>query len=481
MSEGNGTNHILLVHPLGYASQSAGRDISRLANIMPPLGLASLAAYVEQHGLQAGIIDCFAHPNSDTAIVDYVRKFQPEFVGFTCTTAGFLDAVRHAKRIKDIAPGTRFVFGGHHISALREKVIESFPIVDYGVVGEGERPLLSLMQGTSPAEIPGLVFKNEAGIQFTGFQDFSLELDALPFPAYEKLAGYPQAYQLPIFNYPATPNASCISSRGCCFQCSYCDRSVFRRSFRFNSADYLFEHIVYLHKRFGVRHINFYDDHFAFHRGRVEAFCEKMITERLPITFNCASRAEHLDPGLLRLMKRAGCWMISLGIESGDSEILKQHRHNPSLESHVQAIHQIHDAGIRVKGLLMIGLPGETEASFRRTMEYVFALPIDDFNLAKFTPFPGAPLYENIHELGTFDEDWEKLDCMHFQFIPNGMTEAQLQQLFTEFYKRHFMRPKVLLGYVAMLWRSPDSWRRFAANLGSFLRFARTNQRIQEG
>jgi hypothetical protein len=111
-------------------------------------------------------------------------------------------------------------------------------------------------------------------------------------------------------------------------------------------------------------------------------------------------------------------------------------------------------------------------------MDYVFTLPIDDINLAKFTPFPGAPLYANIRELGTFDEDWPKLDCMHFQFIPNGMTRAQLERLFTAFYKRHFMRPRVLAGYASMIWRSPDSWKRFWLSCGSFLRFASSNRRL---
>ncbi len=144
-------------------------------------------------------------------------------------------------------------------------------------------------------------------------------------------------------------------------------------------------------------------------------------------------------------------------------------------------IRMIKRAGIRVKGLLMMGLPGESEASIRRSMDYVFSLPVDDFNLSKFTPFPGSPLYETIHELGSFDEDWEQMDCMHFLFVPQGMTRERLEVLFTEFYKRHYTRPKVLLGYAAMLWRSPDSWRRFAGNLGDFLRFARSSRRIAEG
>ena len=107
---------------------------------------------------------------------------------------------------------------------------------------------------------------------FNGYRAKSIELDTLPFPAYEKLDGYPQAYQLPIFNYPRVPNSSCISSRGCPYACSYCDRSVFRNSFRYNSAEYLYEHLKYLKDRFHIRHINFYDDQFTFNRKRVEAF-----------------------------------------------------------------------------------------------------------------------------------------------------------------------------------------------------------------
>ena len=108
--------------------------------------------------------------------------------------------------------------------------------------------------------------------------------------------------------------------------------------------------------------------------------------------------------------------MISLGIESGDEELLAQHRQNADLKMLAEKIMMIKRAGIRTKGLLMMGLPGETEASIKKSMNYVFSLPIDDFNLAKFTPFPGSPVYERIHDLGIFEEDWEKMDCMHFVF-----------------------------------------------------------------
>ncbi|MEA3466077.1 MAG: radical SAM protein, partial [Thermodesulfobacteriota bacterium] len=273
---------------------------------------------------------------------------------------------------------------------------------------------------------------------------------------------------------------SCISSRGCPYACSYCDRSVFQRTFRFNSADYLYAHMKHLRETYAIRHINFYDDQFTFHRQRVLDLTQMLIEKPLGMTFNCAIRAEHVDDELIGQMKKAGCWMMSLGIETGDHDLLAQHRQNPDLDMLADTIRLIKKHGVRVKGLMMVGLPGETEQSIKRSMDYIFNLPIDDLNVAKFTPFPGSPLYENIHELGTFTEDWASMDCMGFQFVTNGMTEERLEEMFSDFYRAHFHRREVLWGYVTMLWKSPHSWWRFVKNLGGFLSFIKRGKRIAE-
>ena len=473
--------NILLVHPLGYRKEAAGRDISRLANIVPPLGLASIASYLEREGINADIIDCYARPDSDYLIRDYLLTEKPSFIGLSCTTSSFLDGVRIAALARSILPDISIVFGGPHVSALKNIVLEKFAVIDFVVVGEGEQTLTELIEkGNEEAHsVQGLVYRDANGeICSTGYRSKAIDLDTLPFPAYEKLAGYPDVYKLLIFNYPKAPNSSCISSRGCPYSCSYCDRSVFRRSFRYNSAEYMYEHLKYMKKHFGIRHIIFYDDQFTFNRQRIEDFTRMLLDRPLGMTFNCVVRAEHVDLDILRCLKAAGCWMISLGIETGDEDLLAQHRRNVNLDLLAEKIRLIKKVGIRVKGLLMIGLPGETEESIKKTMKYVFSLPIDDLNLAKFTPFPGAPVYENIHTLGEFNEDWEKMDCMHFQFIPNGMTMAQMEELFHLFYKTHFLRPKVLWNYTSMLWRSPDSWLRFIHNISDFLSFAKSNKRL---
>ncbi len=482
---GKTNNSILLVHPLGYSARNAKNDVSRMANIMPPLGLASISSYLTSHDFPNDIIDCYAHPDSDQLIVDYLEKNSPEYIGFSCTTSSFFDAVRLAEMAKKIQPEIKVVFGGVHVSAVKEDVLNNYSCIDYCVVGEGEeslKKLLSCKNQEEVCEVLGLVLRKDGNIIFTGQRKDLLDLDSLPFPDYKKLAGYPKVYKLPIFNYPKVPNASCISSRGCPYACSYCDRSVFQRTFRYNSADYLYKHVKYLQEEFGIKHINFYDDQFTFQRQRVADFCQKMIDSPIKMTFNCAARAEHLDFELLQLMKAAGCWMISLGIETGDEDLLAHHRQNPDLQMMREKIDLIKKAGIRVKGLLMMGLPGETEASIKKSKEYVYSLPIDDFNLAKFTPFPGSPIYKKIREqgeaLGTFNEDWEQMDCMQFQFIPKDIEQEKMEKLFIDFYKCHFQRSKVLWGYVTMLWKSPDSWLRFLKSLTSFLRFAFTNDRM---
>ncbi len=476
---------ILLVHPLGYSAKRAGSDISRVANIMPPLGLASISAYLTAHGYRNDLIDCYAHPDSEARISAYLRSENPAFIGFSCTTSSFFDGERLARLAKRIRPEIQVIFGGVHVSAVKEQVLENYPVIDYAIVGEGEETLRELLATPEErrAEVQGLVLRGAGGKAFfTEQREKLLDLDSLPFPDYSKLAGYPDAYTLPIFNYPKAPNGSCISSRGCPYACSYCDRSVFGRTFRYNSADYLYRHVLYLKETYKLRHLNFYDDQFTFNRQRVVDFCRMVMEKPLGMTFNCAARAEHLDFELLQLMKAAGCWMISLGIETGDELLLAAHRQNVDLQMMREKIDLIKKAGIRVKGLLMMGLPGETEASIKKSKAYVFSLPIDDFNLSKFTPFPGSPVYKQIKDagetMGTFMEDWEKMDCMCFQFVPRGIELARMEELFVDFYRSHFQRHRVIWGYVTMLWKSPDSWLRFLRNLSSFLRFVYTNKRI---
>ena len=118
-----------------------------------------------------------------------------------------------------------------------------------------------------------------------------------------------------------------------------------------------------------------------------------------------------------------------------------------------------------------MGLPGETEESIRRTIDYALELPLDEINVTKFTPFPGAPVYRTIREHGEFREEWPLMNCMNFVFIPRGMTGEQLEDLYNEFIRRFYHRTRIHLGYARMAWKSPHSVMTFLRHLPEILRF----------
>lgn len=464
---------VLLVNPFGSNWVEGRLDRSLLMVRLAPMGLLSMAAYIEQRGCTASVVSTRlpAALGGAAEVLARVRSFRPGIVGFTATTSGFLDACRIAGAIKAEAPDIRTVFGGVHVSALRERLLADYPVIDVLVTGEGEQALAELAGGRPLAEIQGILYRGAGGIRATEPRTQLCTLDDLPFPAYSALEGFPQKYEAPLFNYPKAPTATIISSRGCPYQCTYCDRSVFGRSFRYNSAPYLYEHMRFLRKDFGVRHVFFYDDLFTFQRARIEELCGLLRERPLGMTFNCAVRVGHIDDELLRALKSAGCWMVSLGIESGDRELLARHKSNIDPGEMKKGVRQVQASGIRVKGLFMMGLPGETEQTIRRTSDFIAELGLDDMNMTKFTPFPGSPLYRAIGDEGTFEERWELMNCLNFVFIPKGIpSRERLEELYKQTMKRFYTSRDWMRKFPRLMFKSPHSAFRFFKHLPTYLR-----------
>ena len=463
----------LLVHPHGSNWMGSGKDITTIFNLMPPLGLLSIAAYLRTKGFGVEVLDCYGAPAGAAEHAADIIAGKPDVVGFSCTTSSFLEGYAIAEQVKERNPDIRIVFGGSHACSAGASLLDSFPAVDYLVIGEGESTFAELLASgfRNVESVPGVGFRRDGKGTLSAVRENIPDLDSLPFPAYGLLPDFPRRYNLPLFSYPTAPNTSIISSRGCPYQCSYCDRSVFSRGFRFNSPDYIVEHLRFLHRDFGIRHVFFYDDLFTFDRKRVERFCVLMEEKRVPVTYNCIARLEHVDAELLSLLKRSGCWQVNFGIESGDPEILSKHRKLYDLDEVGRKLRMVKETGMRVKGLFMMGFPGETEQSIRRTIEYALSLPLDEVNVTKFTPFPGAPVYRTIRDFGEFDEDWPSMNCMNFVFVPHGMTRDRLEELYTEFIRRFYRRTRIHWGYTKMLWQSPHSIGVFLRNLPEILRF----------
>ncbi len=462
---------IALVHPRGFNWFPGKRDITDIANRMVPQGMLSIAAYLLRCGHDVFVYDCLG-PGAPVDVHQQVREilaFEPQIVGFSTTTSSFPDAADIAQKIKESQPDIITVCGGVHASALREKLLALYPAFDYLVAGEGEVTMGELAAGADATDIAGLI-RREAGVAVANEPRVHIvNLDDLPFPAYEKLTGFPRDYHLPLFSYAQTPGATMITSRGCMFQCSYCDRSVFQKGFRFNTAVYIYDHMKYLRDKFGVRHVNIYDDLFTANKKRIMELCEKLARQPLGMNFNCAVRVGYTDDDLLKMLRDAGCLMVSLGIESADPDMLKRHKSGVSLDEVRDTVRRIQKAGLRAKGLFMMGLPGETEESIKRTSDFIIELGLDDMNMAKFTPFPGAPLWSTIREEGRFEEDWRLMNCLNFVFIPRGIeSKEKLNHLYNEHVKRFYSDPAWRKRFRNRIWQHRKSLLYLLRHLPSF-------------
>jgi len=468
---------IALVHPAGSNWLPGKKDPTATANRMAPLGLLSLASYLEKHGHEVMVHDCLGPqaPAGVEANGRIILDFRPDLLGLSATTSGFLDGYALASHLKTLDPRLQTVFGGVHVSALGTPLLEDYQHIDFLCMGEGEATMAELASGTAPGRIPGLIRREGGRVTSNPSRTPLPDLDALPFPAYEKLRGFPQGYRLPLFSYIRTPGATMITSRGCPFQCSFCDRSVFGRSYRTNSAPYVYAHMEYLRTRFGVRHINIYDDLFTTHRQRVVELCGLLVSKPLGLQLNCAVRAGQADDELLRMLKDAGFLQLSLGIETGDPDLIKVHKPGVDLEEIRDTVRRIQNAGLRAKGLFIMGLPGETEASIRRTSDFVISLGLDDMNMSKFTPFPGAPVWPTLSQCGTLDQDWSKMNCLNFVFVPKGIeSRERLDQLYNQHVKRFYTDPAWRRKFRKRFWQHRQSLWAFLSHLPTFLAAKRT-------
>ena len=464
---------ILLINPLGSNWIQGLPDQTNIAIRMAPIGILSIAAYLLEAGHTVKVYDCQNSLNNinRTKVMACVNTFKPDLVGFTAVTSSFTNAYFLAEEIKRQIPEIKIVFGGVHVSALRGKILEKFNAIDFVITGEGEKAIADLAAGVETQAIQGLVFRRGLNICENSLRTDLCQLDTLPFPAYRTLEGFPRRFEGALFNYPRFPVATIISSRGCIYQCSYCDRSVYRQSFRFNSAEYLYEQMCFLKKDFAIRHIFFYDDLFTFNRERIVKLCRLLKKKPLGMSFNCATHVGHVDEELLKLLKSAGCWMVSLGIESGSPQILARHKNKVDFASMKATVEKIQKAGLRAKGLFMIGLPGETESTIQMTADFIDKLKLDDMNMTKFTPFPGSPIYQNIRQEGCFEEKWSLMNCLNFVFIPKGIeSKERLDELYKQFIKRFYTGRNWISKFGLLCFKSPHSLYRLIKNLPVFLK-----------
>ncbi|MFC2142655.1 B12-binding domain-containing radical SAM protein [Acidobacteriota bacterium] len=438
---------VLLINPSiaqseVYAKYSAG------APCLPPLGLCYLAAVLEQNGHEVRIVDCVAERLFPSDLNPRIEEFRPEVVGVTSTTVSYEAAKKVLEVVKGTDGGVTTILGGAHMSSLPRETMEECGHVDIGVFGEGEYTLLEILERLvqrQPVEgLAGTIVRAGPGLQEGEPRGPHKNLDDIPFPARHLLKDLRMYSHTPFRG--AKFMTTMVTSRGCVFDCGFCDQSVFGRGWRYHSTGYVISEISHLQKVYGIDFISFEDDNFMISKKRTHDICEQMISRDFKISWSCLGHVNELDDEVLPLMKKAGCRTIYLGIESGSPRVLEIVNKKTRVEDIRKGVERIKRHGISITGSFILGLPTETREEMQKTIELALSLPLDGVSFFTFTPYPRTRLRELALQNGAVSKSWRDYSGhpSSLPFIPDGFEAQEILDIQSQAYRRFLLRP----GYI---------------------------------
>ncbi|MFH1190115.1 MAG: radical SAM protein [Candidatus Omnitrophota bacterium] len=339
--------------------------------VFPSLGLLYLVSYLKKHGYE------------DISLID-LNDEQPlpgsidaDIVGFYSNTPQFpavMDIVKDIKRVNR-SRDPLYIIGGPHISGKPEDAHGEFDVV---VIGEGERAMLDIVRRKEAAQKQEKILKYE----------YQKEIDSFPFPDRDIIDI--KSYKYYLDGRPAT---TVISSRGCPFGCNFCANNAWGKTLRMRSPQNVYEELELLKDKYGYRAFMFFDDTMTVDRKRMKEICA--LLKRLDIIYRCFIRSDTVDAEVLSAMRSSGCVEVGVGIESGSQRILNTVNKGETVKKNMEAIKLCHGSGIRVKGFVIIGLPGENEESIGETIDFLDEAGLDDLDVTVYTPYPGSLIYKN--------------------------------------------------------------------------------------
>lgn len=414
---------------------------------IPSVGLAYIAAVLEKNNHKVKIIDCMIEGiNTYKDLKTKIKEFNPDLIGFSIYTATYGKAQDILKLLKKDFPDIKVVFGGPHITALPEQTMEETPLLDYVIPVEGEYTLLELAQGKDLKDILGLVYREKNKMIKNPPRPLVETLDELPHPARHLLLSSQHYHDLATRSIRGII-VTLITSRGCPSNCHFCDQTMGKK-WRGHSVDYIFEEIDSIKEN--IAKIDFEDDNFALNRKRLEEFCRKKIERGDKWKWNCYMRLDSMDDDIISLMKKAGCYCIFVGIESGNNEMLKFINKNITTDLIRKKINILKKHKVEVHGSIILGYPKETKKTLKQTIDFALFLPLDGITVNIFTPFPKTVLAEKAGSYGVVSNDWADYSPHSPKpaFVPNGFTAEELLELQRNTYKRFFFRPKFILTHL---------------------------------
>jgi anaerobic magnesium-protoporphyrin IX monomethyl ester cyclase len=450
---------LLLNPPLSEEERSGA--LAKATGRSLPYGLLSIASVVRLAGYSVEVMDAEHLGYSVEETCARILAADPAYLGITTVTLSIDRTAELARLIKAKNPAITIIAGGAHISSAADETMQRFPGFDVGVLGEGEITVVALLKaldaGADLQTVEGLIYRAGDAIRRTGHRPHIQDLDTLPFPAWDLLPGLARDYRPSAPSYVRLPATTIVTSRGCFGHCLFCNSRAIHGGLRCFGADYVLKMMRHLQSTYGIRDLSIYDDNFIYFKERIEKICRGIIDGKLDFTWSCYSRVDQGDLELFKLMKRAGCWQVSYGVESGSQAVLDFIRKDVTLDQIRRTITLTKKAGLRTRGFFMIGHLTDTPETVRETIRFMQKLPLDDFHFTTFTPLPGTTAYRIADQYGTFDKTWSKMNLQYPSFVPKALTAELMEKLSKLAYRQFYFRPKIILSYLLMLLRYPNN------------------------
>jgi anaerobic magnesium-protoporphyrin IX monomethyl ester cyclase len=446
-----GARTLLVNPPLvgGVAFTRQGRCQEReevLGTTKPPYSLALIAALLRDAGAQVRLVDLTAERRSVDDLVAQLERegFRPTLVLFPSTTPTLDADVGEIAKLKSRFGAPIFCFGPH-ASATPRPSMDRAPEVDGMFVGEPEDAALQLARLESLdrlSEIPSLTWRRGTTIVPHTAQGSYAGFLEMPYPAWDLVPL--GSYSLPLVNRPYT---IVETSRGCPYACDFCVAPIHQgHKFRERSAKAIVDEIERGYREFGIDFFYLWGDTVTLNVKTFTAFCDELIARQLPIRWFGNARADNLtDPAFVHRLRKAGCWMLAMGIETESEDIRKNMVKRLERQKIVAAVKNMRDAGIRSFAFFIFGYPGESLQTINQTIDYAIELDPDFANFYPAVPYPGTELYNKVVKDGSLvDEDWSRMEYSYYLLRANGLDEAIVMDAINRAKRRFFMRPRYL-------------------------------------
>jgi radical SAM superfamily enzyme YgiQ (UPF0313 family) len=430
--------------------------------IWPQTSLAYLATIVKD-SFEVKVIDCIAEKIYWNEFEEIIKKEKPKYILTNVISSTLTNDLRVAEIGQRIGAVTIAV--GPHVTALPKESLRNFPALDYLILGEAEETLKELVNFLEVDKdrdrlenIRGIAFRQNKDIVVTKRRPLIKNLDNLPIPLHQLLPI--DKYNLPFIGKGYT---FVTTSRGCPYQCIFCRSPIiWHRIVRSRSVKSILKELELL-KKLKIKNFLVHSDVFTVNKEIAIELCQAMINQGLKFKWICNSRVDTVDKELLSWMKKAGCWMINYGIESGSQKVLDQAKKGITLSQIKKAVYLTKEVGIKVWGYFMIGLPGENQATVRKTIKLAKELPLDLANFAVAAPYPGTEFYELVKRNGWLvSANWEDFD-QNYSPIVNypQMSNQEICRAMKKAYLVWYLRPSAICKLISGI----KNWNDFKAIL----------------